>query len=107
MNYEFRRVYSRGKSAATKRLVVYCRKNGMNKNRLGITVSTKLGKAVVRNRAKRRFREIFRLNSPALLPGHDFIIVARTACTTAEYSDLNRDFLYLAKKLGVLREDSK
>lgn len=107
MNYEFRRVYSRGKSAATKRLVVYFRRNGMNKNRLGITVSTKLGKAVVRNRAKRRFREIFRLNSPALLPGHDFIIVARTACTTAEYSDLNRDFLYLAKKLGALREDSK
>lgn len=107
LNYEFRRVYSRGKSAATPRLVLYFRKNERGENRLGITVSTKLGKAVVRNRLKRRFREIFRLNDAKLLQGYDFIMVARTRSAEAEYSELDRDFLYLARKLGVLKEDAQ
>ena len=56
-NRDFRRLYSRGKSAVTPSMVVYCRKNGLDHNRLGFTVSTKLGGAVVRNRARRRLRE--------------------------------------------------
>ena len=56
-NYEFRRVYQRGSSAVSGAMVVYCRKNKLGRNRLGITASTKIGGAVTRNRARRRLRE--------------------------------------------------
>jgi len=101
-NYEFRRIYSKGESAATGRMVLYCRKNRLGCSRLGITVSTKLGKAVKRNRIKRRFREIYRLNREKLLPGNDIIMVARTKSADAQYSQLEADFLYLAKKLQIV-----
>ena len=65
-NYEFRRVYNKGKSGVSSFLVVYARPNRSGRNRLGVTVSTKLGKAVVRNRVRRRLREIFRLSQPEL-----------------------------------------
>ena len=56
-NHEFRRLYHRGTSSAGRHLVLYCRKNKLGRNRLGLTVSAKLGKAVQRNRVKRLFRE--------------------------------------------------
>jgi ribonuclease P protein component len=57
-NHIFRRLYQKGKSAVTPFMVVYCRPNRLGHNRLGITTSTKLGKAVVRNRCRRRIREL-------------------------------------------------
>ena len=57
-NHEFRRLYHRGASSAGRHLVLYCRKNKLGCNRLGLTVSAKLGKAVQRNRVKRLFREL-------------------------------------------------
>ena len=57
-NYEFRRMYAKGKSGVSSCLVVYYRKNRLGHNRLGVTVSTKLGHAVVRNRVRRRLREL-------------------------------------------------
>ena len=61
-NYEFRRIYRKGRSVVSPCLVVYCQKNRRGQSRLGVTVSTKLGHAVVRNRVRRRLREIYRLN---------------------------------------------
>ena len=61
-NHVFRRLYHRGNSAANRYLVFYCRPNGSKQSRLGFTVSTKLGHAVVRNRVRRRLREIYRLH---------------------------------------------
>ena len=57
-NHEFRRMYAKGRSAVTPFLGVYCRPHRLGHNRLGVTVSTKLGGAVVRNRARRRLREL-------------------------------------------------
>ena len=99
-NYEFRRLYSKGASAATPRMVVYCRRNRLPVNRLGLTVSNKIGKAVVRNRIRRRFREIYRLNEGALASGYDIVIVARRRSASALYGELESDFMRLAKKLG-------
>ena len=59
-NYEFRRLYQKGASAVGGGMVIYCRKNRLDHNRLGITASVKLGHAVVRNRVRRRLREIYR-----------------------------------------------
>lgn len=101
-NSEFRRLYSRGKSAVSPYMVVYCRKNGRDINRVGYTVSVKLGHAVVRNRVRRRLREIYRLNSPALRTGWDIVIVARGRCVDAPYSKMDEAFLSLCGKLSLL-----
>ena len=66
-NYEFRRMYAKGKSGVSSCLVVYYRKNRLGHNRLGVTVSTKLGHAVVRNRVRRTLREVYRLHHRLLV----------------------------------------
>lgn len=102
-NHVFRRLYAKGKSAASGTLVLYVRRTGGRPTRLGLTVSTKVGKAVVRNRVRRRLREIYRLHSPAVARGWDIVIVARVRAAGAPYAVLERDFLKLADKLGILR----
>lgn len=102
-NFEFRRIYARGRSAVSPYMVLYCRKNGRTVNRLGLTAGKKLGNAVVRNRLRRRLREIYRLNEPKLRPGYDIVIVARHRAIGAEYSALDREFLRLAEKLELMR----
>ena len=101
-NHEFRRLYHRGVSTAGKHVVIYCRRNKLGYNRLGLTVSAKLGCAVVRNRARRRLREVFRLNSGRLRQGYDIILVARGRTLSASWKELNDTFLRLCRKLDLL-----
>lgn len=103
-NSDFRRLYSKGKSAATPYLVLYCRKNRLDHNRAGYTVSTKLGGAVVRNRVRRRLREIVRLNAGKVKTGCDLVLVARSRAVGAEFQRLERAYLTACEKLGLLRE---
>ena len=103
-NSDFRRLYAKGKSAVNPYLAVYCRRNREGVNRLGYTVSVKLGHAVVRNRVRRRLREIVRLNSPRLKSGWDIVVVARTRCVDAEYRKLESAFLQACGRLGLLKE---
>lgn len=102
-NYEFRRLYQKGLSAVGGGMVVYCRKNRLGHNRLGITVSVKLGNAVVRNRARRRLREVYRLNADKLAFGYDFVLVGRGRTAAASWEELNATFLRLCRKLDVLQ----
>ncbi len=101
-NYEFHRLYNKGKSAASPLLILYCRKNGRPFNRLGITVSKKIGKAVHRNKLRRRIRETYRINEGSFVPGWDIIVVARVKGRFAPYSALSEDFLSLAARLGLI-----
>ena len=103
-NYEFRRLYQKGASSAGSCMVLYCRKNKLGNNRLGLTASVKLGHAVVRNRARRRLREVYRLNSPQLRKGWDIILVARSRTVTASWKELNDTFLRLCRKLDLLED---
>lgn len=104
-NYEFRRLYQKGTSAVDRTMVLYCRKNRLGRNRLGITVSVKLGHAVVRNRARRRLREVYRLNAGKLTQGWDIILVARSRTVTDSFQNLNDAFVRLCAKASMLRED--
>ena len=100
-NYEFRRLYNSGKSAASGLIALYCRRNRQGASRLGITVSTKVGKAVVRNRVRRRLKEIYRLHEPLLRRGFDIVVVARVKSREATYRQLEADFLRLLDKLDL------
>ena len=104
-NHLFRRAYNRGKTSADSFLALYVRRNGRRDNRLGLTVSTKVGHAVVRNRVRRRLREIYRLNEDKLIRGVDVVVVARVRAANAPYARLERSFLKLADKLGLLRQE--
>ena len=104
-NYEFRRIYRKGKSAVSPQLVIYCQRNRRGHSRLGVSVSTKLGCAVVRNRVRRRIREIYRLNQAKMLPGYDLIVVARVRAVETDYQKLDRTYLRLLEQLDLLRED--
>ena len=92
-NRVFRRLYAKGRSAVSPTMVLYCRKNGRRENRLGLTTGTKLGHAVVRNRVRRRLREIYRLQEHRLSPGYDIVVVARVRAVYSRYAELERDFL--------------
>jgi len=105
-NYEFKRLYNKGKNVASKCVVVYCLKNGRTENRLGITVSTKLGGAVRRNRIRRRLKEIYRLNEEALRVGYDIVLVARLRSRYAGWGELESSVLSLFGKLGLLTDCS-
>jgi len=100
-NYEFKRLYNRGRSVASKYVVVYCNKNGRDENRLGITVTTKLGGAVQRNRIRRRLKEVYRINESDLRKGYDIVFVARMRCVEAPWQEIESSVLYLLKKLGL------
>ena len=104
-NHLFRALYHRGKSAGGKTMVIYAMKRrNQPVNRLGITVSVKLGCAVVRNRARRRIREAYRLNETRLKSGFDIVIVARKAAAEAPFEKLEQDLIKLAGQLSLLEE---
>ena len=101
-NHEFRRLYRKGRNAASKYVVVYCGRNGKAENRLGITVSTKLGGAVQRNRIRRRLKEVYRLNERSLRMGYDIVLVARMRSRAAGWKELESSVLALFDKLGLV-----
>ena len=102
-NRDFRRLYSRGKRAVSPTLALYARRGRPEQNRLGITVSKKLGNAVTRNKVCRRLREVYRLHEEQFLPGRDIVVVARVRAAHVSYQVLERDFLRLARRLNLLR----
>ena len=104
-NHIFRRLYNT-KGVANSYLVLYARRNRLQRNEIGITVSKKLGGAVVRNRTRRRLREVYRLNEERFTPGWDIVVVARSRSVDADFGKLTEAYLSLAAKSGLLREDS-
>ena len=106
LNHVFRRLY-RTNGFAGPYLVLYARKNRTSGNRVGVTVSKKLGKAHIRNRVRRRIREAYRLNEEQFQPGWDIVVVARSRALEAPFADLVNAYLALAKKAGILHGDGQ
>ena len=104
LNHIFRRLYATS-GHANGYLVLYARRNRTATNRVGVTVGKKLGHAVVRNRVRRRLREVYRLNEDRFLPGWDIVVVARSRCIQADFGKLTNAYLSLAEKAGILRQE--
>ena len=104
LNHIFRRLYATS-GHANSFLVLYARKNHSDTNRVGVTVSKKLGGAVIRNRVRRRLREVYRLNETLFTPGWDIVVVARSRCISAEFPQLTAAYLSLAEKAGILEAE--
>ena len=101
LNHIFQRLYHT-KGVADGNIVLYARRNRTGGNRVGITVSKKLGHAVVRNRVRRRLREVYRLNEALFRPGWDIVVVARSRAIDAKFKELTGAYLSLARKAGIL-----
>lgn len=92
---EFRRVYEEGQRRSAPLCAVFFKSNGLPHSRLGITAPARVGKAVIRNRMKRRLREIFRRNQAVIAPGWDIVVNPRPAVATVPFPKLERDLLKL------------
>ncbi len=106
-NRLFRAVYSGGSSFADRNLVLYKLKNGGEFSRLGITVSGKVGKAVVRNKIKRRIKEIIRLCGDPLKEGYDIVLLARKPASEADYASLERSVMHLLSKADMIEREGR
>lgn len=102
-NDQFRFVYRSGKSYANKYLVMYVKENGLSKNRIGISVSKKVGNSVVRHRIKRLVLESYRLHESIFNSGLDMVIVARQAASSAGYEEMESALLHLGRLHQIIK----
>ncbi len=100
-NYEFKKVFNKGKSIVDRLVVVYFIKTTFDENRLGIVVNKKIGNAVVRNRVKRRIKECYRNYEERIKKGYNIVIVSRVKASEASYKDINIALGKALKKSGI------
>lgn len=112
-NVQFRNVYRRGKSISNDKLVLYIMKNNKNRdesnalfNKVGFSVSKKVGKSVVRSRVKRLMVESFRLNSYKIKEGYDFVFIARVSIKDKSFSDVEKSMMNLFNKAGLIKNEN-
>lgn len=96
-NRDFQNVYSCGKSYANKFLVMYIMENNIGKNRLGISVSKKVGNSVVRHHLSRLIKESYRLQEKYFRCGFDIIVIVRVSAKEKKYYDIDSALCHLGK----------
>lgn len=101
---EFTQVYKNGKSYANRYLVMYIIENQLEKNRLGISVSKKVGNSVVRHRVTRLIRESYRLNEDKFSKGYDIVVVARATAKDKQYKEIESALLHVGKIHKIVKE---
>ena len=103
-NKDFQIVYQQGTSQANRYLVMYVLKNQYMKNRLGISVSKKVGNSVVRHRVTRLIRESYRLNELLFKNSLDIVVIARPSAKEKSYQEIESALLHLARKHQIAGE---
>lgn len=100
-NKDFQYIYRKGKSYANKYLVMYVLENGTSQNRLGISVSKKVGNSVVRHHLTRLVRESYRLNEEQFKKGYDLVVIVRPSAKEKGYHEIESALLHLGGKLDI------
>ena len=101
-NKDFQVVYRNGKSYANKYLVMYVLKNDTEQNRIGISVSKKVGNSVVRHRMTRLIRESYRLQESTFQRGLDIVVVCRASAKDKGYKDMESALIHLGKLHNII-----
>ena len=102
---DFQNVYRRGKSYANRYLVMYVLSNQTEGNRLGISVSKKVGNSVIRHHLTRLIRESYRLHEDMFNSGLDMVVIARVSAKDRSMREIESALLHLGKLQGVLKEE--
>jgi len=102
-NTEFRKVYSKGTSLANKYLVLFFKKNDLPYSKVCFSASKKVGKSVVRNRARRLMKEGFRLYDSRLKEGFDLVFIARMNIINAEFKEIDKAMISILKRAKLLK----
>jgi len=103
-NEDFKLVYKKGKNYWNRNLVLYKRKNGLGYSRIGFSITKKFGNSVERNRAKRRLKEICRLNFHNIENGYDIIIIPKKNVMDINYKQLESAMLHIFKISHLMRK---
>lgn len=101
-NSDFQNVYRNGKSYANRYLVMYILKNGTNSNRIGISVSKRVGNSIVRHRVKRLVKEAYRLHEDQFRNGVDIVIIVRRSANKISYWDTESALIHLSRLHSIL-----
>ncbi|MDR3239857.1 MAG: ribonuclease P protein component [Clostridiales bacterium] len=101
-NADFKMVYSQGQSAASRALVLYALRNASGVNRLGISVSKKVGGSVIRSRVRRLIRESYRLGEGMVVCGYDLVFIAKNSARDASFQTIQASVRHLLVKQGVM-----
>jgi ribonuclease P protein component len=104
-NADFQNVYKCGKSFANRYLVMYVKENDLSTNRIGISVSKKVGNSVVRHRVKRLILESYRLHEDMFNSSLDMVIIARSTAKDKSYKEISSAVMHLGKLHGILVKD--
>lgn len=97
-NLEFIHVYKTGRRLTSPFFTMYIKKNDLNFSRLGVSVSKKVGKSVVRNKIKRRIKEIIKTNYDDIRKGYDIVISVRPKATQLDFKTMNQELKSLMKR---------
>ena len=101
-NRDFQIVYQKGKSYANKYLVMYILRNNTEENRLGISVSKKVGNSVIRHRITRLIRESYRLQESMFQNGFDIVVIARASAKGKTYQEIESAMIHLGKLHNII-----
>lgn len=103
-NKDFQKVYKKGKSYANKYLVMYVLKNDLEKNRIGISVSKKVGNSVIRHHLTRLIRESYRLHEDVFDSGLDIVIIARNSAREIGFHEVESALLHLGSLQKIIKK---
>ena len=104
-NIDFQNVYRNGKSYANRFLVVYILENHTEKNRLGISVSKKVGNSVIRHHITRLIRESYRLQEDMFNSGLDIVVIARATARNISYYEVESALMHLGRLHKIVHID--
>jgi ribonuclease P protein component len=106
-NEDFKKVYKKGKNYWNRNLTLYVKKNGLKNSRIGFSVTKKVGNSVVRNKVRRRMKEICRLNFDNIKEGYDIIFIPKKNVVNITYLELESAMLHLFVKGNLLKNQGE